>query len=363
MLAEWIHAHPPDRTFVTGDGGTLTYGDLAAAFPAEGTGQVVVEPDGSFRSVVELMTVPARGRQMVVVDPDLPEAERRRRAEVARPAASRQAMTILFTSGTTGPAKAVRLTEDNWKAAARASARHLGHEADDVWLAAMPIHHVGGISILYRSALVGATVRWIPRFSVGPVAEALRGDVTIASVVPTMLRRILDHDDDAYAGLKAVLVGGGPIPDGLLEEAHSRGIPALPTYGMTETCAQVATLRPGSAPRKAAHPLPGIELRIGVEGRIELRGPQVSPGYADEDDRSTEDWFVTPDRGRLAEDGTLVVLGRADDVVVTVGENVYPGEVEAALLSHPQVEAAAVTGIPDPEWGSMLVAGYQGDVE
>lgn len=363
MLAEWIHAHPPDRTFVTGDGGTLTYGDLAAAFPAEGTGQVVVEPDGSFRSVVELMTVPARGRQMVVVDPDLPEAERRRRAEVARPAASRQAMTILFTSGTTGPAKAVRLTEDNWNAAARASARHLGHEADDVWLAAMPLHHVGGLSILYRSALVGATVRWIPRFSVGPVAEALRGDVTIASVVPTMLRRILDHDDDAYAGLKAVLVGGGPIPDGLLEEAHSRGVPALPTYGMTETCAQVATLRPGSAPRKAAHPLPGIELRIGVEGRIELRGPQVSPGYADEDDRSTEDWFVTPDRGRLAEDGTLVVLGRADDVVVTGGENVYPGEVEAALLSHPQVEAAAVTGIPDPEWGSMLVAGYQGDVE
>lgn len=362
MLVEWIQAARPDRPLIVGPPGTVTYADVAAVAGENGDGQVVVEPEPSLDSLVRLLTVPAGGRQLVLVDPGLPTGERRRRVEAATVAARRDAMTVLFTSGTTGPAKAVRLTAANWEAAAAASAAHLGHEAEDVWLAAMPLHHVGGLSILYRTVQAGATMRWLPRFEVEPVVAALRGDVTIASVVPTMLRRILDHDARPYHGLKAVLVGGGPIPTGLLEEAHDRGIPALPTYGMTETCAQVATLRPGSPPRRAAHPLPGVEVRIGTDDRIELRGAQISPGYADEDDRAPGEWFTTPDRGELHPDGALTVLGRADDVVVTGGENVYPGEVEAVLLSHPGVEAAAVTGVPDPEWGAKLVAGYQGSV-
>ncbi|HEX7100198.1 MAG TPA: AMP-binding protein [Acidimicrobiia bacterium] len=362
MLTEWIRSHPPSRPFLISGEGTLTYGDLLAAGAPDGPGQHVVVPDGTLESVVRLMTSPGNGRQLVLIDPSCPVEEKRRRREVAASAAGQAAATILFTSGTTGPAKAVRLTAGNWEAAARASAAHLNHTPDDVWLAAMPLHHVGGLSILYRSAFVGAAVRWLPRFEVTAVAEAMRGDVTIVSVVPTMLRRLLDHDDGLYRDLKAVLVGGGPIPPGLLEEAHSRGIPALPTYGMTETCAQVATLRPGSRPRYAAHPLPGIDVRV-VGERIHLRGAQISPGYVGEADRSPEDWFVTPDRGVLDEDGALRLLGRVDRVVVTGGENVDPGRVESILASHPGVEAAALVGVPDPEWGERLVGVYVGAAE
>lgn len=356
-----IAADHPDRVFLLSEAGAVTYGDLLAASQLDRGGrQVVVEPGDGPETVVDLVTVPGEERQLVVVDPRLPDAEKERRVEAARAAAARDAATIVFTSGTTGPAKGVRLTHRNWEAALAASAEHLGHRPEDVWLAAMPLHHVGGLSILLRSAYVGAQVRWLPRFVTAQVVEALRSGVTIASFVPTMLRRILDHDAGRYSDLRAVLVGGGPIPDGLLEEAHGRGIPALPTYGMTETCAQVATLRPGSPPRHAAHPLPGIEIRIGKGDRIELRGPQVSPGYADQEDRPVDAWFRTPDRGALDPDGALRVFGRADQVIVTGGENVDPNRVEAVLCTHPRVHMAVVVGVPDPEWGERVVAVYEG---
>jgi O-succinylbenzoic acid--CoA ligase len=177
-----------------------------------------------------------------------------------------------------------------------------------------------------------------------------------------MLRRVLDHDLGDFSGLRAVLVGGGPIPPGLLEEAHARSIPALPTYGMTETCAQVATLRPGSPLKYAADPLPGVEVRIGEAGRIEVRGRQVSPGYADVDDRREGEWFTTPDLGELDSDGAVRVLGRADDVIVTGGENVSPAQVEAVLGGHPGVDEVVVVGVPDPMWGERVAVAYRGSV-
>lgn len=321
-----------------------------------------MEPAGTMGTIVDMMLIPGSRRQMVLVDPRLPEGEKERRVEVAASAVGREAPVIVFTSGTTGPAKGVRLSGANWAAAAAASARHLAHTADDVWLAAMPLHHVGGLSILYRSAFVGSTVRWLPRFDAIQVAGELRSGVTMVSLVPTMLRHLLDADSAPYTGLRMALVGGGPIPDGLLEEAQDRGIPALPTYGMTETCAQVATLRPGSGPRRAAHPLPGIEVSTDGQGLIRVRGRQVSRGYVDEDDRPREQWLVTPDRGRLEPDGALVVEGRADDVIVTGGENVDPAEVESVLVTHPAVRAVVVAGVPDAEWGSRVVAVFEGDV-
>lgn len=358
-------ASDPERAFVVSAAGTLTYGDVAASGDPPGGGrQLVVVPGAEPASIVAMASALKGGRQLVVVEPNLSGREHRRRVRAAEAAIDRDAATILFTSGTSGPPRAVRLTVANWSAAAEASATHLDHGPDDVWLAAMPLHHVGGLAILLRSAFVGGAVHWIPRFDVPEVVKALRGGVvTMASLVPTMLRRILDHDTGSFPNLKAVLIGGAAIPGGLLEEAHQRGLPALPTYGMTETCAQVATLRPGSPPRRAAHVLPGVEVRIGDQDRIRVRGPQVSPGYAHEDDRLPGEWFVTPDRGELAIDGTLRVLGRVDDVIVTGGENVDPLRVEAELARHGGVTAVAVVGLPDDEWGEMVAAAYEGTVD
>ena len=362
MLAPWISPHDPARVAVESPAGTITYGDLIRSMeaPLPTHSQVVVAPRGEIADVVDLIRIPGR-RQLVLLDPALPEPEQRRRMAAAEAARHRDAATIVFTSGTTGPARAVRLTAANWQAAVEASAVHLGHTPDDVWLAVMPFHHVGGLSILYRSAYVGARVRWVPGARAERIASELRSGVTMASLVPTVLRRVLDAGSGTYSGLKAVLVGGGPIPPGLLEEARDRGLPVLPTYGMTETCAQVATLRPGSPLRRAAHPLPGIELQIAADDRIRVRGAQISPGYADVDDRTPDSWFTTPDLGALEPDGALSVMGRADDVIVTGGENVWPGEIEAAMSEHPRIRLAVVVGRSDPEWGERVVAVYEGE--
>ena len=351
-MIDWLVRGAQNDTFLTTPEGSVTYRQVFDAMDASVTGRTtVLSPEPDIGSVLAIFAAVSDGPLILKprngwIDTEIPDS----------------AMTLLFTSGTTGTAKAVPLTAANWEAAIGASAAHLGHTADDEWLIAMPLHHVGGLSVLFRAAYVGGRVRMLPGFDAAEFADALFGGVTFASVVPTMLRRILDIDDRSYRGLKAVLVGGGPIPRGLLEEARGRGIPALPTYGMTETCAQVATLRPDSPLAYRVHPLPGVEIRIASEGQIALRGPQVFAGYLGEEPRDPDDWFVTGDLGRLHDDGSLEVLGRADDVIVTGGENVDPAAVEAAMSQVERVEAVMVVGVPSVEWGNEVVCLIAGDV-
>ena len=267
---------------------------------------------------------------------------------------------VVFTSGTTGRPKGVRLTRSNIEAACEASVSHLGHGPADVWLVAMPLHHVGGLSAVVRSVFAGGAVRLLERFDAAAFSEAMKGDATVVSVVPTMLHRILDLDSGPYEGLRAVLVGGGPIPAGLLERAVDAGMPVLPSYGMTETFGQAATLRPGATVARRAHPLPGMEMRVGSDGRISLRSPQVSPGYLGEPDRRDQ-WFVTNDLGVVDDEGAVSVLGRADIVLITGGENVNPERVEAELLEHADVSEAVVVGVDDDVWGQKVVAIYAGE--
>ena len=182
----------------------------------------------------------------------------------------------------------------------------------------------------------------------------------MVSVVPTMLRRLLEFGP--FTGLRAVLVGGGPIPEGLLEEAAGAGLPVLPTYGMTETFGQVATLRPGEPLQRRAHPLPGVDLRIEADGRVAVKGDQVSPGYVGEPDRESP-WFVTNDLGELDSEGAVRIVGRADTVIVTGGENVDPEYVESVIRTHSGVDEAVVVGVPDDEWGQRLVCVYEGEAD
>lgn len=303
--------------------------------------QPSLEPDSVFDIVAGIS-----GGGATVVGPDI---------ETTKPG---EAALVVFTSGTTGPPKGVRLTMLNLTAAASASEEHLGHGADDNWLLAMPLHHVGGLSIVVRQAYTGGSITLLSRFEPSRFADAMKGPVTMVSVVPTMLSRLLDHG--GFSGLRAVLVGGGPIPNGLLEAASAQGLPVLPSYGMTETFGQVATLLPGSPLEHKVHPLPGVRIRTDPHGRIAVEGTQVSPGYVDQPDRS-DPWFVTNDFGELDEEGALRVLGRTDSVIVTGGENVAPERVEAVMKEHPGVGEAIVVGVPDAEWGQRLVCVYEGD--
>ena len=248
----------------------------------------------------------------------------------------------VFTSGTTGTPKAITLTYRNFAASADANAQNLGVEQDDRWLCVLPLFHVGGLSILTRSAIYATTAVVHDRFDVAAVKRALEEeDITLVSLVATQLRRLLDAGLERPPRLRAALVGGGPVPADLLERARSAGVPALPTYGMTETCSQIWT----------GKPLPGVEIRTSGEGELLVRGPMVAVGAL-----APDGWLHTGDRGTIGPDGTLHVEGRIGDTIVTGGENVAAAEVESALLSHPAVRDAAVVGRPDEEWGQAVVA-------
>ncbi|MCB0217526.1 MAG: o-succinylbenzoate--CoA ligase [Caldilineae bacterium] len=287
------------------------------------------------------------------------------------PLAATQA--ILYTSGTSGRPKGAALSFGNLVWSALGSGLRLGMDAADRWLAPLPLFHVGGMSVLWRSALAGSTALLPGRFDAARLIEALERDrVSLVSLVPTMLSRILDGwgERPAPAGLRAVLLGGGPIPPGLLAQAASAGFPVAVTYGLTEAASQVATRAPGAGEGAAAPPLPFTELRIlgpdgkeaapGQAGEILVRGPTVMSGYWRAPEASSaalaDGWLHTGDLGWLDDRGHLCVEGRRDDLIVSGGENVYPAEVEAALLRHPQVADCCVLGEPDPDWGQRVVA-------
>jgi O-succinylbenzoic acid--CoA ligase len=261
--------------------------------------------------------------------------------------------SVIHTSGTSGEPKAVTLTYGNHLWNAVGSGVRIGVSPSDRWLCCMPLHHVGGFAILVRGALYRIAVELEP-FDEGTVAAAVdERRATIVSLVPTMLARLLDAGAPLER-LRCALIGGGPLPQALLERALDAGVPVAPTYGLTECASQVATMSPGEArerPGSAGPPILTTELRINDEGVICARGPSVAPGEVGEDG-----WLHTSDLGRIDEEGYLYVLGRADDPIVTGGKNVAPAEVEQALLEHPAVADAAVHGRDDPEWQEAVVA-------
>jgi O-succinylbenzoic acid--CoA ligase len=322
-----------------------------------------------------LTTDPQRG--IVTLDPQ-PEAGVPLRTLIDLNATQ----AILYTSGTTGRPKGAIITYGMQWWNAIGSALNLGHRPDDRWLACLPLFHIGGLAILMRSVISGTSVIVHERFDPVAVNHAITHDgVTIVSVVAIMLQRMLAALDASGPNnhyphtLRCILLGGGPAPRPLLEDCARRGIPVVQTYGLTESCSQAVTLAPEDALHKlgsAGRPLLPVQLCIlrdgqpvppGEPGEIFLRGPTITPGYADRPDATTRafhnGWFATGDLGYLDTEGYLYVLDRRTDLIISGGENIYPAEIEAVLMTHPAVAAAGVCGQPDPQWGQRPVAFVQ----
>lgn len=250
---------------------------------------------------------------------------------------------VVHTSGTTSDPTAVELTYGNWLWSALGSAVALGLDPRERWLCTLPLSHVGGLSILLRSAIYATTALLHDGFDAAAVTrEIAAGDATLISVVPTTLTRLLDAGLKHPPALRAALVGGGPIGPALIDRAAAAGVPVVTTYGLTEACSQVTT---GPAP------LFCTRVRIAADGEICVQGPTVAPGAVGPDG-----WLHSGDLGVLGDDAALSVTGRAADTIVTGGENVAPEEVEAVLATHPDVADVAVHGAPDEHWGERIVA-------
>ncbi len=282
---------------------------------------------------------------------------------------------IIYTSATTGTPKGAELTYGNHWWNAIGSALTLGMHRSDCWLALLPFYHVGGLAILWRAAIFGTPVIVHESFDPDVANRELdRGEVTMCSVVSPMLTRMLEaREGRPYPpSLRCLLLGGGPIPRPLLETCVRQGIPVAPTYGLTETASQVATLLPQDVPERigsVGQALFPVELRIedearpmatGEVGEILVGGPTVMRGYADRPQETAQvlrnGWLYTGDLGYLDEEGFLHIVDRRNDLIVSGGENVYAAEVEAVLLEHPAIADAAVVGVPDAVWGQIVTA-------
>jgi O-succinylbenzoic acid--CoA ligase len=287
---------------------------------------------------------------------------------VPRDISNEAALAILFTSGSSGRPKGVELSRRAFLASAAASAENLGWQPSDRWLLCMPVGHVGGLSVIVRCLIARVAVVLSPWTSA--LAPLLRDiaelDVTLLSLVPTMLARIF-QEEPAYRfpeAVRAVLVGGDAANGALLDEASARGVPVLTTYGMTEACSQVATLAPGERVSGVGKPFSSTGVRI-VDGEIQVRGPTLFTRYLPADVPSPlleGGWYPTGDLGVLDAAGYLHVTGRRSDLIITGGENVDPREVEIVLAKCDGIRGACVFGIPDARWGQIVAAAVIGDI-
>jgi O-succinylbenzoic acid--CoA ligase len=366
----------PERDALVVDGERLSWGQLhqravpvAAALAERGVREgdrVAVLLPAGVEFAVTLHACLLLGAAVLPVDLRLAPAERDARAAAADhvvdapPAPPDGGCTVslatprddavalaVHTSGTTSAPKLVELTWGNVTANALGSAIALGFDRRERWLCPLPLTHVGGLMVLLRSLIYGTAAHVLPApFHAERATDALMEDgITLASLVPTMLGRMLDAGLSHPPSLRAVLLGGAPADPALLTRAAAAGVPVAQTYGLTETCSQATTSAPGE-PETAGWPLPRVQVDIEPDGEILVSGPTVAGGGT----------VRTGDLGRFDERGRLIVVGRKADTIVTGGENVAPAEVEAALLAHPAVAEAGVFGRPHPEWGEAVSA-------
>lgn len=280
-------------------------------------------------------------------------------------------LAALSTSGTTGAPRVAVLSRRAFLASAAASASRLGWRENDRWLLALPVAHIGGLSVVTRCLIARRPIVLFSRAAgiqsntERLAAAILDGAPTLLSLVPTQLDALLELGSrfELPSHVRAILVGGAATPQRLLEMAADRAWPVLTSYGMTEACSQIATQRPGTVNRGdqgAGPPLPGVRVEL-RDGIIVVLGPTLMTGYIGRDGFECDPnvGFRTRDLGRIDAEGALHVLGRVDDTIITGGENVHPAEVEAVLAACPHVLEACVFGVRDERWGQIVAAGLR----
>ena len=398
---------PADRSrpcFLLPDGGQISYGEvetgagrLAALMKARGIGpgdRVLVQAPKSAAMVMLYLACLQRGAiftplntaytpaeieyfvgdaepSLIVKDSEalLTEAGGLEPLTDIHVAAEGDTASIIYTSGTTGRSKGAMLSHGNLAANALALHRAWGFRDDDVLLHALPIFHVHGLFVaLHCILLSGGAMVWLARYEDAPVLEGLKRS-TVMMGVPTFYTRLLDNPGftkEAAAHMRLFVCGSAPLLESTFEAFEARtGQRILERYGMSE--AVIITTNPLDGARIAGsvgYPLPGVELRIagGEEtGVIQIRGPSVFSAYWRMPEKTKEEFtadgfFITGDVGRQDADGRVWISGRAKDLIICGGYNVYPKEVELVLDEVSGVTESAVVGAPHHDFGEAVIA-------
>jgi malonyl-CoA/methylmalonyl-CoA synthetase len=283
---------------------------------------------------------------------------------------------IVYTSGTTGRSKGAMLSHGNLTSNALALHDYWGFRPDDVLLHTLPMFHVHGLFVANHLGLLsGATLLFHPRFDVAGVLRDLRR-ATVFMGVPTYYTRLLAEPAfgrDSGPGMRLYVSGSAPLlAETFREFAQRTGHTILERYGMTETGMNTSNPLNGERrPGSVGLPLPGVEARVvddgdtvlppGAIGHIQVRGPNVFSGYWRRPDKNAEEFtadrfFRTGDMGEFSADGYLSIVGRAKDLIISGGYNVYPKEIELCLDDLPGVAESAVFGVPHPDFGEAVTA-------
>ncbi len=270
---------------------------------------------------------------------------------------------IIMTSGSTSSPKKVCLSFTNLLTNAYHSNKNLPFQVGDTWLLSLPLFHVSGLSILFRAIVGGGSV-YIPDENINWWSHDIPDDITHLSVVSTLMKRLLDRKDGLMKNKwESILLGGGPIPEGIVRKCCEMGLPLYTTYGLTEMASQVTTTSKNdnlSHLLTSGKPLIPDTVKIGEDGNIHVRGPCRFQGYWNNDTLEQpfdeEGWFATQDMGQWTEDGYLQVLGRKDNIFICGGENIQPEEIENEILSSGFVNRVVVVPMEDAEYGCVPVA-------
>ena len=316
-------------------------------------------------------------------------------AAVARPGVvlpdPDSAAVVLFTSGTTSQPKAVELSHNNLTSYVTGTVEFDSASAEDAALICVPPYHIAGVGAALSNLYAGRKMVYLTNFDAQEWVRLVEAEnITTATVVPTMLSRIVDALEGGRArlpSLRNLAYGGSKVGIPLVRKAMDLlpHVGFVNAYGLTETSSTIAVLTPEDhrtayqAARRGGDPavarrlgsvgraVPGVEVQVrdglgnvaarGITGELFVRGEQVSGRYAGVGSvLDTEGWFATRDVAMLDAEGYLFIGGRSDDTIIRGGENVAPAEIEDVLIEHPDVREVAVVGVDDPQWGQAIVA-------
>lgn len=347
ILPHWLRRADPGATALILPQRRLSYREACERAPRAG---LCVAEGTASDTALALLASGLGGGTVLPLPPGLDAGHRQYLRVLAEQAVG--LALIIATSGSEGTPKGVRLPWRAVAAAARMSGGALDLKPGDIWLACLPLHHVGGAMIPYRCWRAGATALIHDGFDAAAVLRDLRDRlVSHISLVPPMLARLLDTRESPPLTLRCVLVGGAALGEPLFRRAVAAGWPILPTWGMTETCAMATTV--------GGQPLPGVRVRVAASGVLEIATPARMAGYLGEPD--VGEWITTRDLGSIDADGRVHVTGRADDMLISAGINIHPTDVESRLAACPGIREAGVAGVADPVWGDIVTAVYEGE--